>query len=133
MRVLTRWARASYDEDVAIYRNTGIKAFQSIEESLSSMRHLGAQALAKARILSGNEMLCASTPGQWQVNSIGKEALLTNQLTPLQARQYLVDTRSVLSQSNIMLIKNCDGCWQWNAAAGYSAPAADVTQPRSRS
>ena len=126
-------AHAAYDEDVAVYRNTVIAAFQGVEDSLSSMHHLGVQASAQALILRGNEQLYASARAQRRVGASSEQNLLGAKLALLKARQNLVDARAVFSESSVTLIKNLGGGWQWSAAGGSPAPvAAAATQTRSR-
>lgn len=122
-------ARATYDEEVALYRNTVIAAFQSVEDSLSAMRHLHLQAQAQARILRGNEQLYTSAQVQRQVGSSSEQNLLGTQLALLQAKQNLIDARAALSESSVTLIKNLGGGWQWKVADGAPARAAENSTP----
>jgi NodT family efflux transporter outer membrane factor (OMF) lipoprotein len=117
-------ARATYDEDVASYRNTVLAAFQSVEDALSSMYHLGAQAHAYAGILQGNQKLFDSARAQLQAGAQSQQDVLTAQLTLLQAQQNLVDTRAALSESSVTLIKNLGGGWQWDGAHARAARQA---------
>ena len=56
-----REARATYDEDVANYRQTVLTAFQSVEDSLSSWNHLQQQAQAYDNIYQRNQKLFDSS------------------------------------------------------------------------
>jgi NodT family efflux transporter outer membrane factor (OMF) lipoprotein len=119
-------ARATYDEDVANYRNTVLTAFQSVEDSLSTVNHLKQQENAFANILQRNQQLFASERAQFQVGAASQQDLLTEQLTLLQAEQNLNDTQGLLTQGSVALIKNLGGGWQWGAGdakAGAAKPA----------
>jgi NodT family efflux transporter outer membrane factor (OMF) lipoprotein len=107
-------AEATYDQDVATYRNTVLTAFQNVEDSLSSVNHLRQQMQAYAKILQRNQQLFASERAQRLAGSASEQDLLTQQLTLLQAEQNLKDTQALLAQSSVTLIKNLGGGWQWD-------------------
>jgi NodT family efflux transporter outer membrane factor (OMF) lipoprotein len=107
-------AEATYDEDVATYRNTVLAAFQSVEDSLSSVNHLREQMQAYAKILQRNQQLFASERAQRLAGTASEEDLLTQQLTLLLAEQNLKDAQALLTQGSVTLIKNLGGGWQWD-------------------
>ncbi len=109
-----REARATYDEDVASYRQTVLGAFQNVEDSLSSLNHLQDQARSYAGIYRRNQQLFDSASAQQRIGTASEQDLLTQQLTLIQARQNLEDTRALLSQGSVSLIRNLGGGWQWD-------------------
>jgi NodT family efflux transporter outer membrane factor (OMF) lipoprotein len=111
-----REARATYDSDVANYRQTVLASFQSVEDSLSSCNHLKQQAQAYGNIYERNKKLFASQQAQYTVGTASEQNLLTQQLTLLQAEQNLEDTQASLTQNTVTLIKNLGGGWQWDGA-----------------
>ncbi|WP_336596605.1 TolC family protein [Paraburkholderia bengalensis] len=117
-------ARASYDEQVANYRNTVLGAFQSVEDSLSSMNHLRAQESAFANVLDSNTRLFASQEAQFNAGAVSQQNVLTQRLTLIQAQQSLRDTQALLAQSHVQLVKNLGGGWQRDDADMTSTPAA---------
>ena len=128
-------ARATYDQDVANYRNTVLTAFQSVEDSLSSVNHLRQQTQSFQDILQRNQQLFASERAQLDAGAVSLQDLLTEQLTLLLAEQNLNDTQALLTQSSVSLIRNLGGGWEWSdvqtADAGAShAPAADASKPQ---
>src|SRR5580658_2897500 len=108
-----REARATYDEEVANYRQTVLAAFQSVEDSLSSCNHLQQQVQAYANIYQRNQKLFDNTRAQREVGTASEQNLLSEQLTLLLAKQNLQDTQAALTQSSVALIKNLGGGWQW--------------------
>ncbi|HTJ94727.1 MAG TPA: efflux transporter outer membrane subunit [Pararobbsia sp.] len=116
-----RQARAIYDEDVALYRNTVLSAFGSVEDSLSSVNHLRTQEESFANILRRNQQLFSSMQAQRDVGSASEQDLLTQELILIQAEQSLRDTQSVLAQSTVTLVKNLGGGWQWDDDKAASA------------
>ena len=107
-----REARATYDSDVASYRQTVLTSFQNVEDSLSSCNHLEQQAKAYVSIYDRNKKLFASERAQYTVGTASEQALLTQQLTLLLAEQNLEDTQASLTQSTVTLIKNLGGGWR---------------------
>ncbi|SIO19377.1 efflux transporter, outer membrane factor (OMF) lipoprotein, NodT family [Paraburkholderia phenazinium] len=124
-------ARATYDEDVATYRNTVLTAFQSVEDSLSSMNHLRAQEEAFARVLDSSSRLFASQQAQFNAGASSQQNVLTQRLTLIQAQESVRDTQALLAESNVTLVKNLGGGWQGNDAEMASAPAA-ASSPASK-
>jgi NodT family efflux transporter outer membrane factor (OMF) lipoprotein len=121
-----REARATYDSDVANYRQTVLASFQSVEDSLSSCNHLKQQAQAYANIYQRNRELFASQQAQYTIGTASEQNLLTQQLTLLQAEQSLKDTQASLTLSTVALIKNLGGGWQWDGAQSAARQQAPV-------
>ena len=122
-------ARATYDEDVANYRQTVLTALQSVEDSLSSWNHLQQQTQAYTDIYQRNLKLFNSTRLQREVGTASQQSLLTQQLTLLSAEQNLHDSQASLAQSSVTLIKNLGGGWQWDESREAAAAPAATNQP----
>jgi NodT family efflux transporter outer membrane factor (OMF) lipoprotein len=118
-------AEATYDEDVATYRNAVLAAFQNVEDNLSSVNHLRQQTQAYAAILQRNQQLFASERAQLLAGTASEEDLLTQQLTLLQAEQNLKDTQALLAQGGVTLIKSLGGGWQWDDVKGSATAGQD--------
>jgi NodT family efflux transporter outer membrane factor (OMF) lipoprotein len=123
-------AEATYDEDVANYRNTVLAAFQNVEDSLSSVNHLRQQMDAYAKILQRNQQLFTSERAQLLAGSASEEDLLTQELTLLQAEQSLKDAQALLTQGSVTLIRNLGGGWQWDDVKGQAAAGQDLSSDR---
>ncbi|HTR07689.1 MAG TPA: efflux transporter outer membrane subunit [Paraburkholderia sp.] len=124
-----REARATYDQNVAAYRQTVLTAFQSVEDSLSSWNHLKQQEHAFADIYARNKHLFDSEHAQFEVGSASEQNVLTQQLTLLLAQQNLADTQASLTLSSVTLIKSLGGGWRWNEAT--EAPADVLASSKS--
>jgi NodT family efflux transporter outer membrane factor (OMF) lipoprotein len=118
-----REARATYDEDVANYRNAVLTAFQNVEDSLSTVNHLRQQTQAYANIFQRNQQLFASERAQRLAGTASEQDLLTQQLTLLQAEQNLQDSQALLAQGSVTLIRNLGGGWQWEDTNVSTVPA----------
>jgi NodT family efflux transporter outer membrane factor (OMF) lipoprotein len=123
-----REARATYDEDVANYRQTVLTAFQSVEDGVSSWNHLQQQTQAYTDIYHRTQKLFDSARAQREVGTASQESLLNEQLTLLSAKQNLQDTQASLTQSSVTLIKNLGGGWQWDEARGAAAASNSTDQ-----
>jgi NodT family efflux transporter outer membrane factor (OMF) lipoprotein len=123
-----REARATYDSDVASYRQAVLSAFESVENSLSSCNHLKDEAQAYAGIFRRNQSLFDSQRAQYTLGTVSEQTLLTQQLILLQAAQNLKDTQASLTLSTVTLIENLGGGWQWDdkQGAAVSNPADPV-------
>jgi NodT family efflux transporter outer membrane factor (OMF) lipoprotein len=111
-RAAVREARATYDEEVADYRQTVLTAFQSVEDSMSSWNHLQQQTEAYNTIYQRNQTLFDHTRAQREIGAASEQSLLNEELTLLSAKQNLADSQALLSQSSVTLIKNLGGGWQ---------------------
>jgi NodT family efflux transporter outer membrane factor (OMF) lipoprotein len=122
-----REARANYDEQVANYRQTVLNAFQSTEDSLSSVTHLTRQEIRFADIYKNNRQLLMSEDAQVRAGTASEQSLLTQKLTLLQAEESLKDTQAALAESSVTLVKNLGGGWQWDSSK--NAPAEAIVAP----
>jgi NodT family efflux transporter outer membrane factor (OMF) lipoprotein len=117
-------AEATYDGAVATYRGTVLSAFQSVEDSLSSVNHLNEEARAYESIYQRNVQLYVSLGAQWTAGTASEANLLTQQLTLLTAQQGARDAEAQAAQSTVALIKNLGGGWQEAQSAGAGQPAS---------
>ena len=122
-------ARASYDADVAYYRNTVITAFQGVEDALSSVHHLDEQAATQARLLAANRTLYEHARDQWQAGAASEQSALDARLVLLQSQQAENDTRAAWARSSVALIMNLGGGWQWKPAPVATAIAPAGSHP----
>lgn len=124
-------AQASYDEDVANYRQTVLSAFQNVEDSLSSCHHLLDQVAALGNIYRRNQQLYGSTEAQLTAGTASEQSLLTQRLLLLQAEQNLKDSQGQLLQNSVLLIKNLGGGWPGeNATHEVSSEDPEAAPPR---
>ncbi len=122
-----REARATYDEDVANYRQTVLSAFQSVEDSLSSCNHLRQQAQSFNGIYDRNRRLFENTQTQRQIGTASEASLLLQRLTLLTTRNRISRTRRRPADTGQRgsLIKNLGGGWQWRRPSPSDRPPTD--------
>jgi NodT family efflux transporter outer membrane factor (OMF) lipoprotein len=123
-------AEATYDEQVANYRQTVLTAFQNVEDSLSSYNHLQSQEQSFASIYQRNQQLFSSEQAQLQAGTASEQNVLNQQLTLLEAEQNLKDTQALLSQSSVTLVKNLGGGWQWDDTKGAAVSTSATSAQR---
>ncbi len=116
-----REARATYDEDVANYRQTVLTAFQGVEDSISSWNHLQQQTRAYTDIYQRAQKLYDSIRAQRQMGTASQQSLLSEELALQAAKQNLQDSQAMLTQSGVTLIKNLGGGWQWDESREAAA------------
>lgn len=104
-------ARASYDQDAANYRGTVLSALQNVEDNLSTINHLHAQAQAYEQIYQRNQQLFGSQQAQNRAGTVSQQTVLTQQLVLLQAEQNWRDTQGLLSQGSVALFQSLGGGW----------------------
>jgi NodT family efflux transporter outer membrane factor (OMF) lipoprotein len=109
-------AQATYDQDVATYRQTVLTAFQNVEDSLSACNHLREQANAYAAIYRRNQQLLESQRAQLLAGTASEQTVLMQQLVLLSAEQILRDTQGLLAQDSVTLVMNLGGGWQQDGA-----------------
>ena len=122
-------ARAQYDEQVATYRNTVLTAFQNVEDSLSSIKHLRTQADAYSKVLDSNQRLFSSQQAQFNVGALSQQSVLNQRLTLIQAEENLRDTQALLAESNVTLVKNLGGGWQQGNGQAATTPSSSAAAP----
>jgi NodT family efflux transporter outer membrane factor (OMF) lipoprotein len=109
-------AEATYDENVATYRQAVLTAFQNVEDSLSACNHLQAQANAFDSIHGRNQQLFQSQRAQLAAGTASELNVSTQELTLLLAEQNLRDTQAQLAQASVTLVLDLGGGWQWDGA-----------------
>ncbi|HTJ97149.1 MAG TPA: efflux transporter outer membrane subunit, partial [Rhodocyclaceae bacterium] len=116
-------ARASYDQNVATYRQTVLTAFQEVEDNLAAARLVGeeklqreiaAKAARRSREIATNQYT-AGTGGQLQVT--------TAQANELSAERTMIDARQRHLLAAVQLYKNT-GRVSAPSAGPASQPAA---------
>ncbi|WLE61995.1 efflux transporter outer membrane subunit [Burkholderia plantarii] len=119
-RAAVREAEATYDQQVANYRQTVLSAFQGVEDSLSNVNHLREQTRALDAVYRIDLKLFDSARAKASAGTASTQAVLAQQLAVLGARQNLVDMRSALAQGDVALVRNLGGGWDGAAAAHAS-------------
>jgi outer membrane protein TolC len=104
-------ARAAYDEQVAVYRQTVLAALQDVEDNLTSLRILAQQiALQQASVDSAQQALDIVL-NQYKAGTVAYLSVLTAQASLLSAQQTLQSLAGQRMTASVGLIKALGGGW----------------------
>jgi multidrug efflux system outer membrane protein len=103
--------RASYEENVANYRQAVLVAFQDVEDSLSSLRYLAGQAEAEGRAYQSYQKALDLTNARYTTGLVSYFDVITAQGLALGAEQTTVQIEGNRIASTVQLIKALGGGW----------------------
>ncbi|HEV2546898.1 MAG TPA: efflux transporter outer membrane subunit [Stellaceae bacterium] len=107
-------ARATYDETVAVYRQTVLTGFQQVEDELAALRILAQQADVQANAVRLAREAERLTLNQYQAGTVAYTAVLTAQTTALANEETEVGIKQSRLVASVALIQALGG--GWNAA-----------------
>ncbi|MGS0892857.1 efflux transporter outer membrane subunit [Burkholderia stagnalis] len=132
-------ARATYDQDVATYRQTVLAAFQDVEDNLASQRILGREIDVQRQAVDSAEHALAIVTNQYKAGTVAYLNVLNAQTTAFTAQQRLASLGGQRMVSSVGLVKALGGGWDASQmaretgdmaaplpASGATAPAAAV-------
>lgn len=105
-------AQAMLDQAVANYRNTVITAFQQVEDSLSTIDHLGKAASAEKMATEAADKALRISTSRYQLGGASYLEVTTSQLTALQAQRNLIASNTSLTVASVSLVRALGGGWQ---------------------
>lgn len=103
--------RASYEENVADYRQQVLVAFQDVEDSLSALRYLAQQAGAENRAFEAYKKALELTNARYTTGLVSYFDVIQAQGLALGSEQLTVQIRGNRIASTILLIKALGGGW----------------------
>jgi multidrug efflux system outer membrane protein len=104
-------ARAKYEEDVALYRQTVLNAFREVEDSLSSLRILGDQTMVQDEAVQSAARAAQLSQIQYREGSVSYLDVLDADRVVLQQRRVAVQLDAERAQAAIKLIRAIGGGW----------------------
>ncbi|HJV36995.1 efflux transporter outer membrane subunit [Geomonas sp.] len=119
----TEAARAAYDQTVAAYRQTVLTGFQEVEDNLSALRILEAEAKAQAEAVQASEETLAVAVNQYKAGIISYLNVITAQTTALSNQRTEVGIQARRLTSSVGLIKALGGGWESSSLAEDTATA----------
>lgn len=105
-------ARASYDADVASYRQAVLTGFQEVENYLVELHTLQDEMLAQQRATEAAQESARVTRNQYQAGMIDYLDVATTENTSLSAQQSLLALQSTQWVASVQLIAALGGGWQ---------------------
>ncbi|WP_428483229.1 efflux transporter outer membrane subunit [Rhodopila sp.] len=104
-------ARAVYDSSVASYRGTVLTAFQQVEDDLSSLRILEAQAKAEAIAVSSTRRAVDVTLNEYRAGTVAYTSVITEQTLLLSDQQSALSIQQNRLLASVSLIEALGGGW----------------------
>ena len=122
-------ARAKYEEDVALYRQQVLVAFQEVEDNLANLRVLQDQTQVENDAVKASARSAHLAHTQYDDGSINYLSVLETDRTLLEARRSAVQLEGVRAVSTVNLIRALGGGWgDMPVASGATQSAVSVAQ-----
>lgn len=128
-------SRATYEEDVANYRQQVLVAFREVEDNLSNLRLLAQQTQAQGDAVKASSRAAQLSRTQYQEGSIAYLDVIDAERTVLQSQLSAAQIAGAQAVSTVNLIRALGGGWGdvvAQAPAGTTptpAVSSDVTAP----
>ncbi|WP_277186737.1 efflux transporter outer membrane subunit [Caballeronia sp. BR00000012568055] len=107
----TEAARATYDQDVATYRQTVLTAFQDVEDNLASLRILEKEIVVQEQAVASAQQALAIINNQYKAGTVAFINVLTAQTTAFTAEQKSANIAGQRMVSSVGLVKALGGGW----------------------
>ena len=113
-RANVRAARAAYDEEIAVYRQTVLTAFQGVEDNLVALRVLQQEAVVRQQAVDAANLAVTLAINEYKAGTTDYTAVITAQTTALTDAQQVLTVQQEQLQASVTLIQDLGGGWQAN-------------------
>jgi NodT family efflux transporter outer membrane factor (OMF) lipoprotein len=110
-QAVTEQAQAAYDATVALYRQTVLTAFQSVEDTLSTLRILEETAVQQARAVQTAEAALLLAINRYKGGLTTYLEVVVVQSAALTAERVALDLLTRRMTATVLLIKALGGLW----------------------
>ncbi|MCA8204322.1 efflux transporter outer membrane subunit [Burkholderia sp. AU33545] len=117
-----RGAHAQYDGEVADYRQTVLGAFQQVEDQLSALDALAAEAASQQRATDAADLSLRLTTNRFNAGAVSYLDVVTAQTIALTNRRQADEIAARRMEASVGLLKALGG--GWHAGADIAARAA---------
>jgi NodT family efflux transporter outer membrane factor (OMF) lipoprotein len=104
-------ARATYDQDVALYRQTVLTAFQQVEDQLAALRILEQEAVVQDLAVKAAIEAEKLTLNQYEAGTVDYTAVITAQTNSLNNQQTALNIVQSRMLANVSLVTALGGGW----------------------
>ena len=111
-RAVTEQARAAYDADVAVYRQTVLNAFAEVEDNLAALRILEAEAEVQREAVAAARKSVELTTNQYQAGIVSFLNVAATQASALNNERTLVTLEGRRLAASVALIRAIGGGWE---------------------
>ena len=108
---LTEEARASYEVNVANYRDTVLQAFQEVEDNLSGLRILTSEAVSQQRAVESATRSLNISTNRYKGGVTTYLEVITAQATQLANERTAADITTREFAASVQLVKALGGGW----------------------
>ena len=122
-RSQTEQAIASYDANVAAYRQTVLAGFAEVEDQLAALHILEQEAAAQDDALASARESLALTFNQYKAGTVSYLNVVTAQATALASERNAVSVFGNRLTASVQLIRALGGAWDTGTTAARVAPA----------
>ena len=119
----TRQARAAYDQNVALYRQTVLTSFQEVEDYLAALRIMEQQAAVQDEALQAAQESVRLTINQYKAGVVSYINVITAQATELSTARDSVSLLGNRYVASVQLIQALGGGWH-----ATSLPTAEAVK-----
>ncbi len=107
----TEEARATYDANVASYRETTLVAFQEVEDNLAALRILEEEAEAEDEAVKAAQKSTEITTNQYKAGTAAYLNVITAETAELGNERTAIDVLGKRLNASVLLIKALGGGW----------------------
>jgi NodT family efflux transporter outer membrane factor (OMF) lipoprotein len=115
-------ARATYDQNIAVYRQTVLTAFQQVEDELSALRILADQAVAEDATVRDAREAERLTLNQYLAGTVAYTSVIVAQTTALTNEESALTILQNRLIASVALISALGGGWSTAAPPPQLAP-----------
>jgi outer membrane protein, multidrug efflux system len=108
----TERAKAVYSEQVALYRNTVLTAYQDVEDNLAALRQLQAEGESEAQAVEATAIALQQSQDRYIAGIVTYLEVATTETASLQAQLAAINIRSRRLNAAVLLVKALGGGWQ---------------------
>jgi outer membrane protein TolC len=113
-------ARASYEEQVALYRGTVLSAYQEVEDNLAALHHLARESTSEAAAVKAAQDALQQAEYRYKGGAATYLEVVSTENAALAAELSAADIQLRRMNAAVLLIKALGGGWQHAADAGSS-------------
>jgi len=113
----TERAKAVYSEQVALYRNTVLSAYQDVEDNLAALRQLQQESETEAQAVEATATALQQSQDRYNAGIVTYLEVASTETAALQAQLAAINIRARRLNAAVLLVKALGG--GWSAQASY--------------
>ncbi len=117
-RAQTASARAAYDEQVADYRSTVLRAYQEVEDNLAALHELQQESASEAAAVAATQGVLEQAQYRYQGGLVTYLEVVAAENAALAARLSAVDIQVRRMTASVSLVRALGGGWNASATVG---------------